>query len=85
MTLVFKSQLCELEKDKNQTKPNHSPAPRHQMAIHMTGLLQSSCQSFILKNMIELMKTGLNWLQPVHQSCALYPWDNTHNPINFAS
>ena len=53
------------------------------MAIYRTGLLQSSCQSFTLKNIIELMKTDLNQLQLVYRSCALYPLIPTHNGCNF--
>jgi hypothetical protein len=39
----------------------------------MTGLLQFSCQSFILKNIIEPKKSGLNQLQLADMSHALYP------------
>jgi hypothetical protein len=66
----LKVRSYELEKDRNQTKPNQSPV--RWVAIYRTGLLQSSCQSFTLKNIMKPMKTGLNWLQPVHMSREIF-------------
>jgi hypothetical protein len=49
--------LHEPKKDRNQTELNHGLV--HQVAICTTGFWQFSCQSFVLKNIIELKKTGL--------------------------